>query len=241
MRSETVPASDVGPGLSAAAGEVGHGSLQMEQLGPVGAAMIERLDIAEDHQHLDIAAGTGEPGLSSQRDCRRRDASVLHTSSRYWRSLAWLVARLRQHLRYEVGQHETRPSATVSRWLKPGSPVPRHVEMLMIFSDVEDARSSAIAPTGPSLLHDDQVPLLPAAESPAHVDAVTSTFSISAPGMRPSRYPMHPPNTKAISWWRTPMPDGSGGMHVVAAGRAYRADAGFILLDTCARRCAVQA
>ncbi len=36
----------------------------MEQLGPVGAAMIERLDIAEDHQHLDIAAGTGEPGLS---------------------------------------------------------------------------------------------------------------------------------------------------------------------------------
>src|SRR6202162_194977 len=36
----------------------------MEQLGPVGAAMIERLDIAEAHQHLDIAAGTGEPGLS---------------------------------------------------------------------------------------------------------------------------------------------------------------------------------
>ncbi len=36
----------------------------MDQLGPVGAAMIERLDIAEDHQHLDIASGTGEPGLS---------------------------------------------------------------------------------------------------------------------------------------------------------------------------------
>ena len=36
----------------------------MDQLGPVGAAMIEQLDIAEDHQHLDIAAGTGEPGLS---------------------------------------------------------------------------------------------------------------------------------------------------------------------------------
>src|SRR3954462_5068041 len=35
----------------------------MDQLGPVGAAMIERLDIAEDQQHLDIAAGTGEPGL----------------------------------------------------------------------------------------------------------------------------------------------------------------------------------
>src|SRR6476661_5665187 len=36
----------------------------MDQLGPVGAAMIDRLDIAEDHQHLDIASGTGEPGLS---------------------------------------------------------------------------------------------------------------------------------------------------------------------------------
>jgi SAM-dependent methyltransferase len=36
----------------------------MDQLGPVSAAIIERLDIAEDQQHLDIAAGTGEPGLS---------------------------------------------------------------------------------------------------------------------------------------------------------------------------------
>jgi hypothetical protein len=36
----------------------------MEQLGPVGLAMIERLDIADDQQHLDIAAGTGEPGLT---------------------------------------------------------------------------------------------------------------------------------------------------------------------------------
>lgn len=39
----------------------------MEQLGPVGAAMIERLGIAEDQQHLDVAAGTGEPGLSIAR------------------------------------------------------------------------------------------------------------------------------------------------------------------------------
>src|SRR5947208_16072172 len=39
----------------------------MDQLGPVGAAMIEHLDIAEDQQHLDIAAGTGEPGLSIAR------------------------------------------------------------------------------------------------------------------------------------------------------------------------------
>src|SRR5258708_15419445 len=42
-------------------------SVIMEQLGPVSAAMIERLDIASDHQHLDIAAGTGEPGLSIAR------------------------------------------------------------------------------------------------------------------------------------------------------------------------------
>ncbi|MEO6082288.1 MAG: class I SAM-dependent methyltransferase [Umezawaea sp.] len=39
----------------------------MDQLGPVGAAIIEVLDVAEDHQHLDIASGTGEPGLSIAR------------------------------------------------------------------------------------------------------------------------------------------------------------------------------
>jgi SAM-dependent methyltransferase len=39
-------------------------SVIMGQLGPVGTAMIERLDIADDQQHLDIAAGTGEPGLT---------------------------------------------------------------------------------------------------------------------------------------------------------------------------------
>jgi SAM-dependent methyltransferase len=42
-------------------------SVIMEQLGPVGEAMIERLNIVEDHQHLDIASGTGEPGLSIAR------------------------------------------------------------------------------------------------------------------------------------------------------------------------------
>ncbi|HEY5136861.1 MAG TPA: class I SAM-dependent methyltransferase [Candidatus Nanopelagicales bacterium] len=36
----------------------------MDQLGPVGAAMIDRLGIADDQQHLDIASGTGEPGLT---------------------------------------------------------------------------------------------------------------------------------------------------------------------------------
>ena len=39
-------------------------SVIVDQLGPVGAAIIEGLDIAEDQQHLDIATGTGEPGLS---------------------------------------------------------------------------------------------------------------------------------------------------------------------------------
>jgi SAM-dependent methyltransferase len=42
-------------------------SVIMDQLRPVGAAMIDRLDIAADQQHLDIASGTGEPGLSIAR------------------------------------------------------------------------------------------------------------------------------------------------------------------------------
>jgi SAM-dependent methyltransferase len=36
----------------------------MEQLRPVGTAMVERLAVADDQRHLDIAAGTGEPGLT---------------------------------------------------------------------------------------------------------------------------------------------------------------------------------
>ena len=39
----------------------------VDQLGPVGDAMIERLDLAPDHRVLDIASGTGEPGLSMAR------------------------------------------------------------------------------------------------------------------------------------------------------------------------------
>src|SRR3984885_12097660 len=42
-------------------------SVIMDQLSPVGAAIIERLGIASDQQHLDIAAGTGEPGLTVAR------------------------------------------------------------------------------------------------------------------------------------------------------------------------------
>ena len=38
-----------------------------DQLAPVGDAMIARLDLADDQRHLDIASGTGEPGLSIAR------------------------------------------------------------------------------------------------------------------------------------------------------------------------------
>jgi SAM-dependent methyltransferase len=38
-----------------------------EQLAPAAAAMIERLDVREDQQHLDLASGTGEPGLTIAR------------------------------------------------------------------------------------------------------------------------------------------------------------------------------
>lgn len=36
----------------------------LDQLAPVGAAMIHSLHISEHSQHLDIASGTGEPGLA---------------------------------------------------------------------------------------------------------------------------------------------------------------------------------
>jgi len=39
-------------------------SVIMDQLGPVNTAIIDRLGIAKDQQHLDIASGTGEPGLT---------------------------------------------------------------------------------------------------------------------------------------------------------------------------------
>lgn len=40
-------------------------SIIMAQLGPVGAAIVDNLGLASDgHRHLDVAAGTGEPGLS---------------------------------------------------------------------------------------------------------------------------------------------------------------------------------
>jgi len=39
----------------------------MDQLSAVSSAMIDRLNIDDDQRHLDIAAGTGEPGLSIAR------------------------------------------------------------------------------------------------------------------------------------------------------------------------------
>ena len=42
-------------------------SIIMDQLAPAGAAIIEGLGIARDQQHLDVASGTGEPGLTIAR------------------------------------------------------------------------------------------------------------------------------------------------------------------------------
>lgn len=39
------------------------------QLAPVGAAIIDSLGISDTQQHLDVASGTGEPGLSIARLC----------------------------------------------------------------------------------------------------------------------------------------------------------------------------
>jgi SAM-dependent methyltransferase len=39
----------------------------MDQLAPVGAAIIEGLQVSQDQRHLDIASGTGEPGLTIAR------------------------------------------------------------------------------------------------------------------------------------------------------------------------------
>lgn len=38
--------------------------LVMDMLRPVGASMVARIDPADDASHLDVATGTGEPGLT---------------------------------------------------------------------------------------------------------------------------------------------------------------------------------
>jgi len=52
-------------------------SVITDQLAPVGDAMIERLGLADRGRHLDIASGTGEPGLSIAR--RLPEARVVLT------------------------------------------------------------------------------------------------------------------------------------------------------------------
>jgi hypothetical protein len=58
------------PGLSA--GWDKCDAIIMDQLRPVGDAIVEHLDIADEQQHLDIAAGTGEPGLTVAKLAHRR-------------------------------------------------------------------------------------------------------------------------------------------------------------------------
>ena len=57
-------------------------SIIMDQLGPVSTAIIDRLDIAEDQQHLDIATGTGEPGLTIAELAPRGHVAVLGDAQR---------------------------------------------------------------------------------------------------------------------------------------------------------------
>ena len=40
-------------------------------IGDVGESMIDALQIKDDQQHLDVAAGTGEPGLTIAARARR--------------------------------------------------------------------------------------------------------------------------------------------------------------------------
>ena len=87
-------------------------SVIMDQLGPVSAAMIERLDIAEDQQHLDIAAGTGEPGLS-----------IARLSPKGRVVLTDLVAEMLD-IAATRSVSTTRPFGDSRAMLRPGSPVP---------------------------------------------------------------------------------------------------------------------
>ena len=63
-------------------------SVIMDQLGPVGTAMIERLDIADDQRHLDIAAGTGEPGLREIAEWDVGVELVTRSPAQYWEMIS---------------------------------------------------------------------------------------------------------------------------------------------------------
>ena len=69
------------------------------------------------------------------------------------------------------------------------------VEVLLIIGDVEtlDHRCADRA----ELIHDDRIPLLPARRKPGPRRSLNVSDLIAA-RHRPSRYRMHPPNTKAL-------------------------------------------
>ena len=96
-------------------------SVIMDQLGPVGTAMIERLDIADDQQHLDIAAGTGEPGLTVAKLAPRGHvvltdlaAEMLDVATR--RANALGITNLRPRCAAPTTCHSVTRHSTVSRY-----------------------------------------------------------------------------------------------------------------------------
>jgi len=94
----------------------------MDQLGPVGTAMIERLDIGSDHQHLDIASGTGEPGLSVARLAPRGRVVLTDLSPQMLEVAARRAATASISAARSVST--TRPFGASRAMLRPGSPVP---------------------------------------------------------------------------------------------------------------------
>jgi hypothetical protein len=99
------------------------------------------------------------------------------------------------HLRRKAGQDDVSPRR------EPGHRQPRlarargNVEMLLITGDAQtpDHRRADRA----QLIHDDRVPLLPARRKPGPRRPLNVPDLITA-RHRPSRYQMHPPNTKAL-------------------------------------------
>jgi ubiquinone/menaquinone biosynthesis C-methylase UbiE len=64
LNSDEIRSAQRAAWASLSAGWEKWDSIIMGQMRPVSMAMIERLDIADDQRHLDIATGTGEPGLT---------------------------------------------------------------------------------------------------------------------------------------------------------------------------------
>ena len=64
LNSDEIRSAQRAAWASLSAGWEKWDSIIMGQMRPVSMAMIERLDVADDQRHLDIATGTGEPGLT---------------------------------------------------------------------------------------------------------------------------------------------------------------------------------